>query len=220
MPIRTKIAPSILSADLGHLAQEIKDITKAGADYVHIDVMDGHFVPNLTFGPALVKAIRPHTSIPFDVHLMVTNPEKFIESFAEAGADYMTVHIEVPTVEVALREIKKLNKKAGLSLNPKTPVSALDPYLSMIDLVLVMTVHPGFGGQSFMADQMEKIEWLQKEKKKRNLSFEISVDGGVSPQNAPLLAKHGATLLVAGTSIFKSSNYEEAISSLSGSRIK
>lgn len=211
---RTKIAPSILSADFGYLADEIKAITTAGADLVHIDVMDGHFVPNLTFGPALVKSIRPHTSIPFDVHLMVTNPEKFVIPFAEAGADYLTVHAEVPTADAALHEIKKLNKKAGLSLNPSTPITTLQPYLSQIDLVLVMTVHPGFGGQSFMEDQIEKIEWLHAQKKKHGLSFEISVDGGVSQDNAFLLTQKGASLLVAGTSIFKSSDYAQAISNL------
>lgn len=213
-PTYTKIAPSILSADFGHLAQEIKAITQAGADLVHIDVMDGHFVPNLTVGPALVKSIRPHTSIPFDVHLMVTNPEKFVQPFADAGADYLTIHVEVPTAETALNEIKKMNKKAGLSLNPNTSITMLQPYLFHIDLVLVMTVHPGFGGQSFMEDQIEKIEWLQAQKKKHGLSFEISVDGGVSEKNASLLIQKGATLLVAGTSIFKSASYANAISNL------
>lgn len=211
---KTKVAPSILSADFGNLAQEIETLTTSGADLIHIDVMDGHFVPNLTFGPALVRSIRSHTPLLFDVHLMVTNPEKFVQSFAQAGADYLTVHVEVPTVAQALQEIKSLGKKAGISLNPNTSITSLEPYLPSIDLVLVMTVYPGFGGQTFMADQMEKIEWLQDQKQKNGFSFEISVDGGVSSDNASLLIEKGATILVAGTSIFKAKNYADAISSL------
>ena len=214
MPCNPQIAPSLLSADFSCLAQELKAITAAGADLVHLDVMDGHFLANLTFGPDLVRSIRPHTPLPFDVHLMVTNPEKFVRSFADAGADYLTVHIETPAAQEALKEIKNLGKKAGLSLNPHTPITTLQPYLASIDLVLVMTVYPGFGGQTFIADQMEKIEWLYGQKQKHGFSFQISVDGGVSKENAAMLVQKGATILVAGTSIFKAKDYTRAISSL------
>jgi ribulose-phosphate 3-epimerase len=213
---KIKVSPSILSADFGNLAEEIKAVTNAKADLIHIDVMDGHFVPNLTIGPAVVHAIRKYSSLPFDVHLMVTNPEKFIKPFADAGADFITIHVESQNPEKTLNEIKLHGKKAGISLSPETPVSTLSSYLDKVDLVLVMTVRPGFGGQKFMADQISKIEWLSDQKKQHGFSFEISVDGGVSLENSPLLIQSGATILVAGTSVFgrNSDDYKEAIYSL------
>ncbi|MDC0349297.1 ribulose-phosphate 3-epimerase [Alphaproteobacteria bacterium] len=218
MTQKIKISPSLLSADFGNLEKEVSEITAAGADLIHIDVMDGHFVPNLTLGPAIVRSIRKHTTLPFDVHLMVTNPDKFIESFSEAGADALTIHVETSQVKSTLEDIKRRGKKAGLSLNPETPVTSLSPYLNDIDLVLIMTVQPGFGGQKFMENQVEKVEWLHAQKKKNGLSFDISVDGGVSEENAPSLIQKGATILVAGTSVFGKGpcHYKDAIKNLRG----
>ena len=195
-----KIAPSILSADFAQLGEEIQAVTTAGADLIHIDIMDGHFVPNLTIGPAVVRSIRPCTKLPFDVHLMVDNPGLFIDSFAQAGADMLTVHVEVSGVLEHLTQIKLLGKKVGLSLSPDTPAKALEPYLSHIDHILVMTVHPGFGGQSFLETQISKIKEIRHLIEGRPIAIEV--DGGINPMNAPQVIEAGATILVAGHSIF------------------
>ena len=180
------IAPSILSADFAKLGEEVRAIDEAGADWIHIDVMDGHFVPNLTIGPGVVKALRPHTQKPFDVHLMISPVDKFLDAFAEAGADMITVHPEAgPHLHRTIQRIKGLGKKAGVSLNPATPAKMLDYVLEDVDLVLVMSVNPGFGGQKFIASQLKKIEAIAKRIAKENLGVLIEVDGGIDPETAP-----------------------------------
>ncbi len=209
---KTIIAPSILSADFSKLGQEIKDIEKAGADWVHIDVMDGHFVPNITIGPAIVKSIRPLTRMPLDVHLMIKNPERYIESFARAGSDIITFHIEVDEdPKEIIRLIKYFKKKAGVSIRPKTGISAIGPILPMVDMVLVMTVEPGFGGQEFMPDCLSKIEEVGRVFRK-----DIQVDGGLNDANVSEAIKKGANVIVAGTYIFGSKDYADAIRKLRG----
>ena len=198
------IAPSILSADFAKLGEEVRAIDEAGADWIHIDVMDGHFVPNLTIGPGVVKALRPHTQKPFDVHLMISPVDNFLDAFAEAGADRITVHPEAgPHIHRSVQHIKSLGKKAGVSLNPATPAKALDYLLEEIDLVLVMSVNPGFGGQKFISSQLRKIEAIGNRIAKEGLEVLIEVDGGIDPETAPLAVNAGANALVAGTAVFR-----------------
>jgi ribulose-phosphate 3-epimerase len=210
-----KIAPSILSADFTRLGEEIIAIDTAGADYVHIDVMDGHFVPNITIGPLVVDAVRKVTQKPLDVHLMIENPDLYIPAFAEAGADIIVVHEEaVPHLHRTVQLIKSLGKKAGVSINPGTPISTLEVILDDLDLVLVMTVNPGFGGQSFIDSCLPKIETLRKMIDTRGLAVELEVDGGVKSDNIEKIARAGADVFVAGSAVFNTDNYSDAITTL------
>ena len=198
------IAPSILSADFAKLGEEVRAIDEAGADWIHIDVMDGHFVPNLTIGPGVVKALRPHSAKPFDVHLMISPVDNFLDAFAEAGADIVTVHPEAgPHLHRTVQHIKSLGKRAGVSLNPATPAKALDYVLEDIDLVLVMSVNPGFGGQSFITSQLKKIEMIRKRIDAIGKAIDLEVDGGVDQSNAGRVIEAGADVLVAGTATFR-----------------
>ena len=201
-PIR--IAPSILSADFARLGEEVRAISAAGADWIHVDVMDGHFVPNITIGPAVVKALRPHSDLPFDVHLMISPVDLYLEAFAEAGADILTVHPESgPHLHRTIQRIKALGKKAGVSLNPASPVELVAEVLGDIDLILVMSVNPGFGGQSFITSQLQKIERLRRMIDDSRRSIHLEVDGGVDANNAATVIAAGADVLVAGTASFK-----------------
>jgi ribulose-phosphate 3-epimerase len=199
----TRIAPSILSADFARLGEEVHAVTEAGADWVHIDVMDGHFVPNLTIGPVVVKALRPYSTLPFDVHLMIAPVDPYIAEFADAGADILTVHPESgPHLHRTVQHIKSLGKRAGVALNPATPVDAVDYVLDMIDLVLVMSVNPGFGGQHFIPSQLEKIRAVRQRIDDCGRRIDLEVDGGINPETARLAVAAGADVLVAGTATF------------------
>ncbi len=203
MPRAPRIAPSILSADFARLGEEVRAMTEAGADYIHVDVMDGHFVPNLTIGPVVVKALRPHSELPFDVHLMIAPVDPYIPAFAEAGADIITVHAEAgPHLHRSLQLVKHHGKKAGVSLNPATSETALDHLWEEVDLVLVMSVNPGFGGQSFIASQLDKIARLRERIERAGRAIDLEVDGGVNAETAPKILAAGADVLVAGTAAF------------------
>jgi len=210
-----KIAPSILSADFARLGEEVEAVARAGADYIHVDVMDGHFVPNLTIGPLVVEAVRKVTDLPLDVHLMIEAPDRYINDFASAGADLITVHQEaVPHLHRTVQLIKSLGKRAGVSINPATPASTLDVILDELDLVLVMTVNPGFGGQGFIASGLAKIAALRREIDRRGLTVELEVDGGVKIANIGRIAAAGADVFVAGSAVFGSADYAATISEL------
>lgn len=213
---KIKIAPSILSADFANLGKEIEIVTKAGADMIHIDVMDGSFVPNITIGPTVIKSIRKYTTIPFDVHLMVDSPDHLFEDFVSAGSDIITVHYEaIEDVEKSLKKIQSIGVKSGISIMPSTKPNEIDHLLEIVDLVLVMTVQPGFGGQSFMMDQLDKITYIASKLKTINRDDVIlSVDGGINKDTASLAIKAGANMLVSGSYIFGQKDYGSAISSL------
>ena len=199
-----KISPSILSADFSKLGDEIRDLEKAGADLIHIDVMDGHFVPNITIGPSIISKIRKCTSLPFDVHLMISPVHNFIKNFAEAGADIITIHPEATTdLESSIKKIKSFDKKAGVSLNPETSVDKVLTVLDSIDLVLIMSVNPGFGGQKFIESTLDKVKLLRKEIDKKKLSVQIEIDGGINFENSKMAKDAGVDILVSGTTIFK-----------------
>lgn len=200
-----KVAPSILSADFVNLERDIRHLQESGADYVHIDVMDGLFVPNITIGIPVVAAIRKITDLPLDVHLMIDRPIRYVEQFCDAGADIVTIHAEADTVEnnqEALKMIRRKGVRAAVSIKPGTPASAVDPYMDLMDMILVMTVEPGFGGQKFMPSALDKLRWLKAEREKRGLHYLLEVDGGVDDTTAPLCVEAGADVLVAGSAVF------------------
>ncbi len=204
---KIQISPSILSADFSQLANEIKRLEDGGADMIHVDVMDGHFVPNLTIGPPVIKSLKKHSSILFDVHLMISPVHKYIKAYADAGADIITIHPEATDdIDSSISLIKELNKKVGVSLNPETKVDIIIEHLDKIDLVLIMSVNPGFGGQKFMPEVLSKIEELKKQRSAKDLDFDIEIDGGINFENSKIAIQAGANILVSGTTIFKSNN--------------
>ena len=204
---KIKISPSILSADFSQLGNEIKRLEEGGADMIHVDVMDGHFVPNLTMGPPIIKTLRPYTKLLFDVHLMISPVHKYIQDYANAGADIITIHPEATEdLKDSIQHIKNLNKKVGVSLNPKTKINLIMDLLNKIDLVLIMSVNPGFGGQKFMPEVLEKIKELKKIKDQKDLKFDIEIDGGINFDNNKLAIEAGANILVSGTTVFKENN--------------
>ena len=213
--IRPLIAPSLLAADFSRLKDEVIAVEKAGADWLHLDVMDGHFVPNITFGPLLVKALRPHTSLPFDVHLMIAPADPYIAAFAEAGADHISVHPESgPHLHRSLQLIRALGKKAGVVLNPATPIEAITTVLDLVDLIMVMTVNPGFGGQAFIASQLPKIAALRQLIDASGRDIILQIDGGITAKTAPRVLAAGATCLIAGTAIYGEPDYQAAIKAI------
>ena len=204
---KIQISPSILSADFNQLGREIKRLEEGGADLIHVDVMDGHFVPNLTIGPPVIKALKKNCSIKFDVHLMISPVHKYIEAYSDAGADIITIHPEATEdLSASISKIKELKKKVGVSLNPETKVNVIKDYLNQIDLVLIMSVNPGFGGQKFMPEVLDKIKELKNIQKDQNIDFDIEIDGGINFENSKIAIEAGANILVSGTTIFKSNN--------------
>jgi ribulose-phosphate 3-epimerase len=213
------VAPSILAADFAHLAEEVHRVEKAGADRIHCDIMDGHFVDNISFGPAVVGVVRKETALPLETHLMIEHPDHYVPRFVEAGAHLITVHVEPEAkhdVAKTLRQIREAGCRAGLTLNPATPFAAVEPFLGQIDLLLVMTVHPGFGGQPFRAEMIDKVKRADEWNKAHGTKFDIEVDGGINPATAAISIENGANVLVAGTSIFRTNDYAKAIRDLRG----
>ena len=212
-----KIAPSILAADFSKLAEEVKCVDSLGADYIHIDVMDGHFVPNITLGPGIVKCLRPHTELPFDVHLMIENPDQYIKDFKEAGADIITVHVEACRhLHRTLQLIKQYEMQCGVVLNPHTPLEMIKHVLQEVDWILIMSVNPGFGGQTFIPDSLNKIATLNQWRQEQNLSYVIEVDGGVNEETARLCEEAGADVVVAGSAVFNAAGRQLAIQKIKG----